>query len=305
MKETIEKACDEKKSVFEALNLSFLVLLSGELHPRYQVSGKLFEVSKIDKRYEFISAFFEDGTTLINEEITNEALHNTSIESIMNEMLRSHKVLPDIWKLFFPGMKDLTNNVTESVKSIRSKRIIDMLELNPDPISDPDKQILFTSNILLTMPTTSTNIKTLDLPNPLKQKIKEAVKEEQVYWYDHPIQIGVENDKNKIIYGLRGLNEAIAFEKKMKNIDAKAKISIVLSVSVTHRGLRNIANQYIEEVIKKVGGFEHLNIFVFQEEDTKKIVQQILLPSARLIGNTHTEFQAFEVDGEYSRHIVF
>ena len=53
----------------------------------------------------------------------------------MNEMLRSHEVLSDLWKLFFPGMKDLTNNVTESVKSIRSKRIVDILELNPDPIS--------------------------------------------------------------------------------------------------------------------------------------------------------------------------
>ena len=135
MKEAIEKACDEKKSVFEALNSSFLVLLSGELHPLYQISRQLFEVSKTDRIYEFISVFFEDGITLINEEITNEALHNTSIESIMNEMLRSHKVLSDLWKLFFPGMKDLTNNVTESVKSIRSKRIVDILELNPDPIS--------------------------------------------------------------------------------------------------------------------------------------------------------------------------
>lgn len=135
MKEAIEKACDEKKSVFEALNSSFLVLLSGELHPLYQISRQLFEVSKTDRIYEFISVFFEDGITLINEEITNEALHNTSIESIMNEMLRSHKVLSDLWKLFFPGMKDLTNNATESVKSIRSKRIVDILELNPDPIS--------------------------------------------------------------------------------------------------------------------------------------------------------------------------
>lgn len=98
MKEAIEKACDEKKSVFEALNSSFLVLLSGELHPLYQISRQLFEVSKTDRIYEFISVFFEDGITLINEEITNEALHNTSIESIMNEMLRSHKVLSDLWK---------------------------------------------------------------------------------------------------------------------------------------------------------------------------------------------------------------
>lgn len=305
MKEIIEKACHEKTSVIEALNLSFLVLLSGETHPLYQISRKLLEVSKNDTSYEFISTFFEDGIALINDEITNEALHNASLDSTMNEMLRSHEVLPDLWELFLPGLKELTNNITESVKSIRSKRIVDILELNPEPISEPEKQILFTSNILLTIPATSTNIKTLDLPNPLKEKIKEAIKEEQVYWYDHPIQIGVENDKNEIIYGLRGLNEAIAFEKKMKNIDTEAKINIVLSVSVTHGGLRNIANQYIKEEIKKVGGFEHLNISVFQEEDTKKIVQQILIPSAKLIGNTHAQFQVFGVDGEYSRHYSF
>ena len=195
----------------------------------------------------------------------------------MNEMLRSHEVLSDLWKLFLPGMKDLTNHVTGLIKSIRRKRIVDILELNSDHISGPDKQIFFTSNILLTIPATSMDIKTLDLPNPLKQKIKEAVNEEQVYWYDPPIQIGVKNDKNEIMHGLRGLNEAIAFEKKMRNIDTKAKISIALPVSVTHRGLRNIANQHIKEKIKKVGELEHLNISVFQEQDTKKIVKQILL----------------------------
>ena len=67
VKETIEKVCDEKESVFEALNLSFLLLLSSESHPLYQISRKLFEVAKIDRRYEFISTFFEDGITLINE----------------------------------------------------------------------------------------------------------------------------------------------------------------------------------------------------------------------------------------------
>ena len=47
--------------------------------------------------------------------------------------------------------------------------------------------------------------------------LKEVVNEDQVFWYDHPIQIGVEPDKNEILYGLHHLSEALLYEKKLKN----------------------------------------------------------------------------------------
>ena len=40
------------------------------------------------------------------------------------------------------------------------------------------------------------------------------MKEDQIYWYDHPIQVGVEQDKNEFLYGLRGLEEAFCLKKR-------------------------------------------------------------------------------------------
>ena len=31
--------------------------------------------------------------------------------------------------------------------------------------------------------------------------LEEVVLEDQVFWYDHPVQIGVEPDRNEILYG--------------------------------------------------------------------------------------------------------
>jgi len=46
------------------------------------------------------------------------------------------------------------------------------------------------------------------------EKLKQVMAEKQRYWFDHPIQIGVSNDNNEAIYGLRGLDNAISFEKE-------------------------------------------------------------------------------------------
>ena len=51
------------------------------------------------------------------------------------------------------------------------------------------------------------------LADPLRNQIKTIAKEEQKYWFDHPIPLDIKTEANEIIYGLNGLNEAVAFEK--------------------------------------------------------------------------------------------
>ena len=48
--------------------------------------------------------------------------------------------------------------------------------------------------------------------NPLKEKLEEIAREPQLFWYDHPIPIGVAPEENEVIYGLKGLEDAFEFE---------------------------------------------------------------------------------------------
>ena len=81
--------------------------------------------------------------------------------------------------------------------------------LADDPIADPAREILFTSNVLLTVPDAATDIESLPYPEDLRTAIRAAAAEPQRYWFDHPIQIGVEPAANELLYGLRGLDAAI------------------------------------------------------------------------------------------------
>ena len=67
-------------------------------------------------------------------------------------------------------------------------------------------------------------------------QIKIIAQEEQKYWFDHPIPLDIGTDANEIIYGLNGLNEAIAFEKAKGHAAADARIGVrAVGVGHTHR----------------------------------------------------------------------
>ena len=76
---------------------------------------------------------------------------------------------------------------------------------NPAPIVDPGRQLLFTSNVLLTIPSTTRPIEALPYAPDLRRDLAAAAAQPQAHWYDHPIQIGVEPAGNELLYGLRGL----------------------------------------------------------------------------------------------------
>ncbi|MGB5746367.1 MAG: hypothetical protein WBM69_05255, partial [Desulfobacterales bacterium] len=54
----------------------------------------------------------------------------------------------------------------------------------------------------------------------------------------------------------------------------------ILSASVTHAGLHEIARPYIEEEISRAGFLNHTTVYVFTENDTSQIINDILIPAA-------------------------
>ena len=107
-----------------------------------------------------------------------------------------------------------------------------------------------------------------------------------------------------MIYGLKGLADTFRYEKETGGAAADARMTVILSLSVTHEGLAGLAHEYMASELARAGGLDDLDIYLFTEEDTKKL--------AELLGGLLDEDEAasdisrvFGVDGRYGRHYSF
>jgi len=100
----------------------------------------------------------------------------------------------------------------------------------------------------------------------------------------------------------------MAFEKARGVVRPDDKMTCLLSVSVTHDGLHRVVKDYLGEVYAGTEPFHHLNIHLFSEIDSKRILDDIILPGAEkyfAISDGDPIRRVFGVDGEYGRHYSF
>lgn len=209
-----------------------------------------------------------------------------------------------LWRLFFPEGASLEEDREAAIAALRNRRSVSLTRNNPNPITRPLDELLFTSNVLLTLPESAEKLSSLGLPAELEARIAEVMDEPQIYFYDHPIHIGVELEANEAFYGLRGLEEAIAFEKERGRVARGSRGTVILSLSVTHEGLHSVARDYLAAELKKAPPFEHLQVYLFTELEARTVVDSLLkeyLPT----GEAEAVRAVFGVDGEYGRHYSF
>ncbi len=230
----------------------------------------------------------------------------------LEEAVRPGPVPPGLyWPLLFPEGARLRADPEAEVRALREKRRIRVLRAGPDPIVDPIREVLFTSNILLTIPSSPASLDTLDLDEDCRDRIRAAGTERQAFFFDHPVHIGEPPASNEIVYGLRGLDRAIEWEKAAGAAGARDKATVVLSVSVTHTGLREAAGAYIRSLLAEIPPLRHLRVYVFTELDCIRLVRKALSPflSPGPLGDaedtTRRILEVFGVDGEYGRHYSF
>lgn len=285
--------------------------------PKKGVAGQLRRFAQFlageKKEPQETGAFLSRGAALLTEELQEllEELPELSGElRSLVERIRSEGSLWDedsrrrLWRLFFPEGSTLEEDREGAIAALRQRRTVTVTQENTDPVERPLEEILFTSNVLLTIPESREKLETLTLPEELKHRIAGVMDEPQRYFYDHPIHIGVDLDANEAFYGLRGLDSAIEFEKERGRVDRESRGKVVLSLSVTHEGLHSVARDYLAAELKKARPFEHLEVYLFTELEAQEIVDSLLAPYL-----PDESLQAvrgvFGVDGEYGRHYTF
>lgn len=304
--------------IARGLNAAFLAALAGERHPAYGWATDLLERMKGSTGWGEVAAFYRSGVRLIREEVQAVCQRDPGFADRLGALhawvegagsLRSAEDLAErFWSVTFPEGVGIRGDRAARVEALRRKRAVVVEALNPEPITDPAREMLFTANALFTVPVTSSPIEGLPLSDGLKAKLHQAAEEPQRYWYDHPIPIGVQESGNEVLYGLRGLAETVAFERARGRFPEGAKLTCVLSVSVTHRGLQEVARGYVEETLNRAGGLEGLEVVVFTEADARQIVDEVLAPAAgRYLRRSEAKelLDVFGVDGAYGRHYSF
>ena len=225
------------------------------------------------------------------------------------EASQDNDLFEAFWKVFCPQAAHVLKNWDTKVQELRHCRRVKIHNLCPDPIRKPAREILFTSNALLTLPPEGANPADLNMKRQLCQRLERVMGQEQAYWYDHPVQMGTAPESNEILYGLKGLSDMLRFEKSRGNAEPQDRLTVVLSASVTHPGLQELARGYMEEEIARTREIQGLDLYVFTEEDTARIVEDVLCPAAKRFGLEGEEAALlagiFGVDGAYGRHYSF
>ena len=309
---------DDDVGVSRALNAAFLISLTNGMHPQFEQAKQFIDRMAGSPKWAGIAGFYLKGIDLIPMEIENMCSRDTDFDERLKSLSdwisdiefadEPDETRERIWRVFFPEASGILRNRKEYINALRAKRTVIIKELNNFPIQDPTGELLFSSNVLLTMPNISKSLDNLSISNNLKEKLAEISKEDQIYWYDHPVQIGVDPEANEFLYGLKGLEEAFMFERNRGNAPKDKKLICLLSVSVTHRGLHRIAKEYLEEEILRSEGLTNLDIYAFTEADTRRIVEEVISPAAEYYlkrSDSNELLGIFGVDGDYGRHYSF
>jgi hypothetical protein len=308
----------EPAKIAQRLNPAFLILLAGPKHPDFEKAQTLLHQTAESTDGSEIAQFYLAAADRIHTEIetvcsrdqdfANRLKHLSFFLETTPQGQNPLQVTENIWSVFFPEGVGLSAARDKSISALREKRTVHILDPNPEPIVDAAGEILFTSNVLLTLPPASQPYHALHCSETLKEKLHTISREPQRYWYDHPIHIGVKPQNNELLYGLRGLEEALKFERERGSVSKNAKITCLLSVSVTHQGLHETARPYIEEALSRAGFLKNLDVYVFTETDTQQIISDVLAPATLHFlqhPDAATELAMFGVDGEYGRHYTF
>ena len=301
-------------SVPQNINAAFLIALSGEKHDRYSEAIEYLREMEADPVWAEVVSFYRKGLSVLPAEFneSNSDKIETASMKLRDHLQREERdeIQELIWSLFNPEATGIIQNKESRTEALRKKRTVKINTLNPRPINDVPREVLFTSNALITIPSTHIGIDDLDIDGELKEALDLICKEDQMFWYDHPVQIGVEPERNEIIYGLQHLSEALRYEKETGTVSGDEALTCILSASVTHEGLQGITKDYIEAEIKKVHDLPGLNVHLFTEADSWKLIHEVLIPAAeKYLPDTEDTTVLLKeivgVDGMYGRHYSF
>lgn len=305
-----------------ALSAAFLVALAGPDHPA-AVHARAVLASPPEDVPRDLVELFVDGLEMVHVEVGERQAADPAFARTLSGTAAllaeggsdRQSDTEAIWAVLYPEAVGLRGHVDASVDDLRRRRIVEVDQPNPRPIVDAAREVLFTSNVLLGLPLESAEGDDPVLDPAIAAAVARARTGQQLYWFDHPIPIGVAPAANELLHGLRGLDAAMRAEPAVAGRVAgstaggpRRRLTCLLSVSVTHAELRSIAQRSIE-AMAGIGELDHIDVLVATETDVRRLVDDVIAPAMEMFrpgaAGTLDELDVLGVDGEYGRHYSF
>ena len=274
-----------------------------------------------DVKWRDVASLFLEGSDIIEAELANAERLEPDLGARLSRLASSlprpeapptdppPELIERFWAVFMPDAVGVRSNWEHRTRELRQRRMVDIESLCSEPIRSPGRELLWTSNVLLTVPDPTTPARDLRLEPDLRRRIEAIDPDKQTHWYDHPVPIGVAPEQNELLHGLGGIAEMLRFEKERRMAGPADRLAVALSVSVTHSGLETVAREYIQSALTQKHGLGDLDVYVFTEADTRRLLEEFLTPAAKLFDLDEPEPDSlahiFGVDGPYARHYNF
>ena len=242
-------------------------------HPQHQQAKKLLIQNKNSNCIEF--------------------LETIRFHKNINEVSNSNSC--NMWNYFCPTAQMAHEDAENLATSILKRRRLKNLKKSEVQLKEPAKELLLSSNVLISPPI---DINSKNIPSQFLEEAVNFTKKEQDYWYDHPIPMDASIGENELVYGLKKLDKAIDFEKKCDVIAPNSKMAMVLSISVTHTGMEELAERYVADLINENLKLKNLDLYLFNENLCKQIISMVS-------PKKETVYGIFGVNGSYGRHFSF
>jgi hypothetical protein len=301
---------DSDADVARSLNAAFLIALAGPRHPRHAAAIERIARMATVAAWSGTAGFYRTAAEVVRSDIEGAAARDPALARAWRTLAAAPPsaygpaLQERLWTVFCPEAAGIRGHEEVRVAALRERRLVLVRDPNPRPLRDPGRELLFTANILLAPPPREVDLDALDLDDPVRRLLRSTRDEPQINWYDHPVRIGTAPEHNEVLYGLRHLDESLAWEVARGRAAASLRMPCVLSVSVTHAGLHAAARPYIERELARAGGLRHLDVYVVTESDTRRL-SEALAPLAAGGYAATAMAEVLGVDGAYGRHYSF
>ena len=230
------------------INAAVLICLCGREHPLFQRAWDYLEApdAMCGEQKETYLKFYE----IIQEEIVKRLESDSALVKLLQDVIRAgdqDRLKAARLEIFNPlAARTLFQfDAGDIVKDIQRQNRLRLIANNANFIVDPIKEVIFTTNVLVTPPR-SESIIPEGLPEWAEKSLKSVIRSPVDWYFDHPMEMATTRDAlhgSEFIFCLRRLEETFRSEIEIEkdawkdHIREGDKVPLYISISPTHEGM--------------------------------------------------------------------
>lgn len=313
------------------INAAMLISLCGQEHHLFRRAWDYLRIPDLacGKQKEIYLKFYE----IVQDEMEKRLESDDALVNVLRDAIQlgdADQLKAARLEVFNPlAAKTVWQfDVQDIVKKIQKQNRLRLIANNENFITNPIREVIFTTNALVAPPKSESFIPEEGLPGWAEKGLKSAIGSPADWYFDHAMELTTTRDAlyvSEFIFCLRRLEETFKMEIEIEEaawkdyIREEDTVPLYVSISPTHGGIN--LGSVAKEVLKyqyatavKFGILPELRIvepYLYCQADVKRLVEDVLVPAAKHyfpeVPDKVAEgyFSFLGVEGHYAMHYNF